>query len=241
MIVAVTQLLNESRQYQDSDNQNEAREDNIVMRLESLLGMVEELLSNSDPLTDNHDILLSLRRQVAAEIRLFQNVHQPCAAPAVHATCITNAGKLGRPSININLDYVELLHGAGYTLTDIACALQVSRTTLWRRLHESGVTLNGYSDISDNALDTMVRCYQERNPNCGQALLNGYLCSRGIFVQRRRIRESVCRIDPLQQRIRWHPAITRRVYQVPGVNSLWHIDGHHSLVRWRFVIHAGDL
>ena len=22
-------------------------------------------------------------------------------------------------------------------------------------------------------------------------------------------------------------------------NSLWHIDGHHSLVRWRFVVHGG--
>ena len=33
--------------------------------------------------------------------------------------------------------------------------------------------------------------------------------------------------------------ITRRRYYVPGSNSLWHIDGHHSLVRWRFVIHGG--
>lgn len=31
----------------------------------------------------------------------------------------------------------------------------------------------------------------------------------------------------------------RRVYQVPGANSLWHVNGHHSLVRWRFIIHAG--
>ena len=32
--------------------------------------------------------------------------------------------------------------------------------------------------------------------------------------------------------------ITRRVYSVPGPNSLWHIDGHHSLIRWKFVIHG---
>ena len=236
MIVAVTQILNESR-YQDV-GQNEATKENLVMHSESLLGIIEEMLLYDDPQTDNHDILLSLRRTVSAEIHLLHNIHQPCAIPAVYATHITNTGKLGRPLMNINLEYVELLHGAGYTLTDISCALQVSRTTLWRRLHEAGVTLNGYSDISDTALDTMVRCYQERNPNCGQALLSGYLRSRGIIVQRKRIRESVCRIDPLRQRIRWHPVITRRVYQVPGANSLWHLDGHHSLVRWRFVIHA---
>ena len=32
--------------------------------------------------------------------------------------------------------------------------------------------------------------------------------------------------------------ITRRVYSVPGPNSLWHMDGHHTLIRWKFVIHG---
>lgn len=32
--------------------------------------------------------------------------------------------------------------------------------------------------------------------------------------------------------------ISRRAYCVPGPNSLWHIDGHHSLISWGFVIHG---
>ena len=32
--------------------------------------------------------------------------------------------------------------------------------------------------------------------------------------------------------------IQRRTYNVPGPNSLWHIDSHHSLIQWRFVIHG---
>ena len=32
--------------------------------------------------------------------------------------------------------------------------------------------------------------------------------------------------------------ITRRTYSVPGPNSLWHIDGHHSLINWGLVIHG---
>ncbi|KAL5493568.1 hypothetical protein EMCRGX_G014772 [Ephydatia muelleri] len=32
--------------------------------------------------------------------------------------------------------------------------------------------------------------------------------------------------------------IYRRVYQVPGPKSLYHIDGNHKLIRWRFVIHG---
>lgn len=29
-----------------------------------------------------------------------------------------------------------------------------------------------------------------------------------------------------------------RKYNVPGPNALWHIDGNHSLIRWRFVLHG---
>ena len=39
--------------------------------------------------------------------------------------------------------------------------------------------------------------------------------------------------------MRWFNNITRRVYSVRGPNSLWHIDGLHCLIRWRFVIHGG--
>ena len=39
--------------------------------------------------------------------------------------------------------------------------------------------------------------------------------------------------------MRCHQPITRRVYKVPGSNSPWHNDGHHSLIKWRFVINGG--
>lgn len=32
--------------------------------------------------------------------------------------------------------------------------------------------------------------------------------------------------------------ILRRVYRVPWINSLWHLDGHHKLIRWKIVIHG---
>ena len=119
IVMVTTQLLNESSQFCNCDNQNEERKGNIKTRLESLLAIIEDVLS----LNNSSDILLTLRRQVAADIQLLGNIHEPCAIPAIHATLITKTGKPGRPSIHINIDYIELLHGAGYTLTDIACAL----------------------------------------------------------------------------------------------------------------------
>ena len=60
----------------------------------------------------------------------------------------------------------------------------------------------------------------------------------GINVQRERIRASISRVDPISCRLRWATVVSRRAYSVPGPNSLWHIDGHHSLITWGFVIHG---
>ena len=38
---------------------------------------------------------------------------------------------------------------------------------------------------------------------------------------------------------RWTSIIPRRTYRVAGSNALWHIDGNHKLIRWKFVTHAG--
>jgi len=65
------------------------------------------------------------------------------------------------------------------------------------------------------------------------------LRQRGVTVQRRRLRESVARTDPIRRHVRWHQAVTRQTYSVQHSNSLWHIDGHHSLIRWRMVVHGG--
>lgn len=32
--------------------------------------------------------------------------------------------------------------------------------------------------------------------------------------------------------------ILRRTYSVPGPNALWHLDGNHKLIHWKFVIHG---
>ena len=39
--------------------------------------------------------------------------------------------------------------------------------------------------------------------------------------------------------MRWMNSVARRVYSVPGPNSLWHIDRPHALIRWHFVVHGG--
>ena len=43
------------------------------------------------------------------------------------------------------------------------------------------------------------------------------------------------RVDPVNTAIRCMVTIRRRVYYAEGTNSVWHIERHHKLIRWRFV------
>jgi len=65
------------------------------------------------------------------------------------------------------------------------------------------------------------------------------LRSRGINVQRQRIRETLYSIDPHGADRRLRRALHRREYKVEAPNSLWHVDGYHKLIRWRIVVHGG--
>ena len=153
---------------------------------------------------------------------------------------MNHAANPGRPPFVIEKEVLEDLRSASYTWTDIAKMLRISRWTLYRRVREYNLEhLSRCSDISDDELDALIRGYISRHGNTtGESYLIGFIRSRGLRVQRNRIRMSLTRVDPENTALRWACVITRRVYSVPGLNSLWHIDGHHSLIRWKFVIHG---
>ncbi len=139
----------------------------------------------------------------------------------------------------MNLNLVDLLASNGYSQGEIAEALLVSRSTLLRRLKEANMHIGRFTDISDQQLEEVVQAIQMRHPHTRQSLIQGHLVSQGIRVPRRRLEDVLQRLDPIRWSTRWHEVIRRRTYRVPGPNSLWHVDGHHSLVRWRLVIHGG--
>lgn len=70
-------------------------------------------------------------------------------------------------------------------------------------------------------------------------MMHGYLKAKGIIVQKRRIQHILREVDPRNSVLRWGFVSYRGKYSVLGPNSLWHIDGHHALVRWRLVTHGG--
>ena len=144
---------------------------------------------------------------------------------------------VGRPVISLDMYEVEFLRSVGLTWTDVARCLGVSRSTLYRRMDESGLPLQGYTPLSDPALDSLLRELKSSHPNDGEVMLAAHIRARGIHIPRSRLRASIHRVDSLTGNRR-PPRIRRRAYHVDAPNSVWHFDGNHKLIRWRFVVHG---
>ena len=146
----------------------------------------------------------------------------------------------GRPCIIISEEQLSLLLSFDFKLTDIASMLQVSTSTVRRRIIQFGLEDEvNFSIVTDAQLDHIANQFSISHPNSGEKSFEGYLRHMGMRVQRSRIRSSLQRIDPRGVRNRFHATLHRRQYCVPMPNSLWHIDGYHKLIRWRVIIHGG--
>ncbi len=124
------------------------------------------------------------------------------------------------------------------SLSKLAKLIGVHRHTLRSYLRQYNIQY-AYSDVSDEDLDRLVKAYRETRPESGIRYLIGFLRQNGLRLQLPRVKSSIQRIDPLGRAIRRRNPINRRNYKVPRPNALWHIDGHHKLIRWGIVIHGG--
>jgi hypothetical protein len=118
--------------------------------------------------------------------------------------------------------------------------LGISTKTIQRRRNELNIPDDlTYTEITDQELDNLLRTIRLQQPNSGQQILMGMLRSIGIIIHRERLRDSLHRIDTFGVLNRWAQIIPRRKYNVTSPNALWHIDGNHKLIRWKFIIHGG--
>ena len=147
-------------------------------------------------------------------------------------------GNPGRPSYELSKEQLQSLVDLGFNTTQMKNLLHVSKRTVERRLALYSISAQSYSMITDADLDEVVSEIKRFNPNCGSKKLFGYLAARGIRVRRQRLRDSLQRVDPVGVALRRCTAIRRRKYSVSSPLSLWHFDGNHKLVGWRFVVHG---
>ena len=200
-----------------------------------LLRQCEELLICCVALEQDPDINDSTDLQ--------ELTHSICELISIMETtllCEVRGASRGRPPLSISERQLLFLYHNNFSLPDMAHMLNCSIRTVQRRLDHLGLTVSmRYSTITDTALDEQVRNIQCHHEDAGYRMVGGILRSTGYVVQRDRVRQSLRRVDPIGSENRLRRALHRRVYNVPSPNALWHIDGNHKLVRWRFVVHGG--
>jgi transposase-like protein len=140
--------------------------------------------------------------------------------PATIIPCITTETG-GRPKFVIDWEMVLAYRQQGYQWTEIAQQISISPRTLQRRrLEENIPELQPFSTISEVELDQVVRnIIQQSAGVIGSQFLQSAMLDIGLRVQRRRVRESLARVDPLGNFNRWATLIPRSVYSVAGPNQ----------------------
>lgn len=125
------------------------------------------------------------------------------------------------------------------SLTALSRKLGMHRNTLRQSLKAYNINYS-FSKISENHLDHLVRTFHTKKPDAGIRYLIGFLRLHDIYIPKARVVESRYRVDPVGARLRLNrrTQILRTEYKVPRPNSLWHIDGHHKLILWGFVLHG---
>ena len=153
---------------------------------------------------------------------------------------VTANGRVGRPKFHIDRETLIGLRQIGNSWSAIARMFLISRWTIYRRVNEFDLDeMGSYSNISDDDLtDLLLNYIHQQGRLVGFPMAYGYLRSLGLRIQQQRVKDCLRLIDPFFARLRWATVIHRRSYSVRAPNSLWHIDGHHSLVKYGFVVHG---
>ena len=99
---------------------------------------------------------------------------------------------------------LEELRELGFSWIKIGEMLGVSRWTIHRRVEEYGLqNMTGFHHLPDKELDEIVRGFiSDHGRTTGQGYVGGYIKSLGFRIQRKRIRESMARVDPQNTALR---------------------------------------
>ena len=189
---------------------------------------------------------------LALENAMVTSSDPPDGEPLSFSTRISS-GEPGRPSVDITPEDLARLATGRTTHEQIAQIYMCSARTIRRRLLEYGLSTPGppvyvdepqpdntvlrtysagvSSDLSrldDSELDQLLLRIYEQFPSFGRRMIDGYLMQLGERVPRQRVVASYLRVIGPPTATFATRRIQRRVYSVPGPNSLWHHDGQHG-------------
>lgn len=87
------------------------------------------------------------------------------------------------------------------------------------------------TNITDEHLQQEIAAILHEFPHYGRSMLRGALTAKGYTFTVLRLRAAYVAVHGAPA-VFGHRPIQRRVYAVPGVNSLWHHDGQHGEIHF---------
>ena len=153
------------------------------------------------------------------------------AISGIKAKCLAN--------LAITLYYKKITSFYNQFVNKLLAAILTSKDVYSRqRVKEYNIPSSDWSAISTVDLDHLFWEIKDNHPNAGEVIMNGHLVALGIRVPHSQLRESIHCVDRYGTELRQLHTVKHHQYSVESPNAVWHIDGHHKLIRWRFVVHA---
>ena len=107
-------------------------------------------------------------QSISAVIVLLESVDESRANHNFDGCSATPSGLVGRPKFDIPREQLEYMIDYDISISKIAIALGVSKSTIKRRIREYGISVQTQEGVlTDSGLDTLVRDIQREFPNAG--------------------------------------------------------------------------
>ena len=196
--------------------------DHLDLQPDADIQFDEEERSTLENLQSSLNELITCCRSLHGEWEHQLDIFQSRATAYAYRVPSSASGRRGRPRFEIGREQLEHLSSLGFTWTDIANILQVSRMTLYRRRREYGM-VDPVDSLEQDELETVLRQLRIEFPTAGEIMVQGQLRAMGYRISRERVRQAIRVTDPLNSAMRWRSLTPTRPYSVPSPNSLWHI------------------
>lgn len=193
----------------------------------------------------------SVHQMIACLDNAAELSSDPPDGPPLQTSYLLHTEDPGRPSIQIPREMLATALNLRGT-THLAHIFDCSARTIRRRAleyglaepgppvyveyeHDDGSIFRFYgsstgatSNITDDELDLITAQIIDIFPNFGRRMIDGHLKHLGHRVPRSRVQASYSRVQGAPAPSFGPKRIQRRVYSVPGPNSLAHHDGQHG-------------
>lgn len=217
-------LQNAEKVLQTVDNETQVDAEIHFEVVDQTVSLIRALQETRDVQPLDIMALDSLAGAFTSVLALLRNhITTSAVTPTTHATSSTTLRKKwnekpGLPCFEIPVEILMLeeLRALGFSWTKIAELLGVSRWTVARRVEQHGLgDIGGFDNLPDEELDEIISTYVENHGTAsGQSYVGGHLRSLGLRIQRRRIRESIARVDPQNTALRLGVVVSCRTYHV---------------------------